>query len=458
MTALVNEQIGVVEDEKTGAVRKSVQKEKRVEAEPTNSHRARNRLPFSEFVFKEGHSASVASAIQRGKQFGEECFDASAGAAYRADHLKQDAGLKPAARKAEKIKAASWGAGRRLLIDGGQGLIGRAQKWGGFVEHNGDGNLTQEALEFPLVLEGVKKGAVLHFLEDFDGDAARDVDTAERQNFQCKIARFRTVDGRPEIQGVGTNAAGFVQPAPGNFRSGVGIGIFERSVRNFRCEKFMKGAEAPARENEFPTDLRVAAAHEAQQFDLLLRVGSKVGMPAFRRHNAVASAVPNENRLPKAGARREQRPRSARLGVTRIQDAEIFRRKMLDTVARGPQIVQENYLGNRKLFDQSPGFHDPRKIGGPHAAIDDRAGDAEAGGDDLFASQVFCRLAQEFLDDQVELRKFFACKPLPVDGRESAALFREERQIALRAPNIPSENHLFPPIKLQTLCVRRCNY
>src|ERR1700687_1134585 len=114
--------------------------------------------------------------------------------------------LKPATLKAEKKKAACRGSAHRLLVDGGQGLVGRAQKWGGLIQHNRDGNLTQEALEFPLVLEGVKKGAVLHFLEDFDGDAARDVDTAERQNFQCKIARFRAVDGRPEIQGVGTNA------------------------------------------------------------------------------------------------------------------------------------------------------------------------------------------------------------------------------------------------------------
>src|SRR5438034_308943 len=42
----------------------------------------------------------------------------------------------------------------------------------------------------------------------------------------------------------------------------------------FRGQELMNGAEAPARKNEFPTDLWITAAHEAQQFDLLLRVGN----------------------------------------------------------------------------------------------------------------------------------------------------------------------------------------
>ncbi len=56
----------------------------------------------------------------------------------------------------------------------------------------------------------------------------------------------------------------------------------------------MNGAEAAAGENEFPAHLRIAAAHEAQQFDLLLGVGREVGMPAFGRHDAIAATVPDE--------------------------------------------------------------------------------------------------------------------------------------------------------------------
>src|ERR1700704_536274 len=104
---------------------------------------------------------------------------------------------------------------------------------------------------------------------------------------------------------------------------------------NFRREKFVNGAEAAAGENEFPAYLRIAAAHEAQEFDLLFGVRSEVRMAAFGRHNTVAPSIPHENRLAKTGAGREQRAGSARLGLAWIQDAEIFRRKMLDAVARG---------------------------------------------------------------------------------------------------------------------------
>src|SRR2546429_6561045 len=62
-----------------------------------------------------------------------------------------------------------------LLVDGGQRLVGGSEERSGFIEDDGDGNIAEKAFEFPFVLEGVKKGAVLHFLKDFDGDAAGDV-------------------------------------------------------------------------------------------------------------------------------------------------------------------------------------------------------------------------------------------------------------------------------------------
>ena len=53
---------------------------------------------------------------------------------------------------------------------------------------------------------------------------------------------------------------------------------------------------------------------------------------------------------------------------------------MFQAVAPRPQIVQQHDVGDIELADERFGFHDPRKICGSHAAIDDRPGDAEAGG------------------------------------------------------------------------------
>ena len=86
----------------------------------------------------------------------------------------------------------------------------------------------------------------------------------------------------------------------------------------------MKGAEAAAGKNEFPTDLRIATAHEAEKFDLLLGVRSEIGMASFGGHDAVAPAVPDEDRLTETGAGSKQCACSAGLRITQIQNAEIL--------------------------------------------------------------------------------------------------------------------------------------
>src|SRR6266446_4240000 len=240
-----------------------------------------------------------------------------------------------------------------LLVAGGEGFVGSAEEGSGLVEDDGDGDVAEKALKFPLVLESVEESTVFHLFEDFDGDAAGDVNAAERQNFQREIPCLGTIDGSPEIQGIRADATGLVQTAAGDLWSGIGVGIFEGGVRHFRREKFVNSAEAAAGENEFPTHLRIAAAHEAQEFDLLLGVRREIGMPAFGRHNAVTAAIPHKKRLAKASARSDQCARPARFWIAWIQDAKILRRKMLDTVARGAEVIQENNVRDIELFDES---------------------------------------------------------------------------------------------------------
>src|SRR6266403_336530 len=190
---------------------------------------------------------------------------------------------------------------RRLLIGGGQGLVGGSEEWGGFIEDDGDGDIAEEAFEFPFVLEGMKESAVFHFFEDLNGDATGNVNAAERKNFQRKISGFGAIDSGPKIQRVRADAARLVQPAAGDFRGRIGVGVFKRGVYNLRCEKLVEGAEAATGENEFPAYLRIAAAHEAQQFNLLLGMRREIRVPAFGWHNAIAAAIPHKNRLAKAG-------------------------------------------------------------------------------------------------------------------------------------------------------------
>src|SRR5260370_21437692 len=117
-----------------------------------------------------------------------------------------------------------------LLVDGGEGFVGSGEERGGFVEDDGNGDVTEEGFKFPLVLEGVKESAVFHFFKNFYGDSASNVNAAERQNFQGEISGFGTIDGGPKIQGIRADAAGLVQAAAVDLRGGDGLGSFPQSV------------------------------------------------------------------------------------------------------------------------------------------------------------------------------------------------------------------------------------
>src|SRR6267142_7287011 len=121
--------------------------------------------------------------------------------------------------------------------------------------------------------------------------------------------------------------------------------------------------------------------------------------------------------------------------------SSILRRKMLEAMAGGTQIIEENDIGNFQFLNEVRGLYDPGKIRRSDAAVDDGPGNAKTGGNDALGPQVIGGLARKLPDDQFELREFLAGKALLEDGRERTAFFRKKRQIALRAANVSRENH-----------------
>src|SRR5262249_42265107 len=119
-------------------------------------------------------------------------------------------------------------------------------------------------------------------------------------------------------ESVRTNPARFVQAAAGNFGSGIGVGIFKRGVDHFRNQELVKRAEAPPRENQIPTSLKIATAHEAKQFDLLLDMKRKIGMAPFGKHNAITARIPKQNELTQPRASSQQDAYAPELELARI--------------------------------------------------------------------------------------------------------------------------------------------
>ncbi len=71
VAAFVDDQIGIVENEKAGTVGEGVEEEKSVETEPSDSREAGDGFPIAEFVFEKGHLGkgnkrdSDGKAVQR---------------------------------------------------------------------------------------------------------------------------------------------------------------------------------------------------------------------------------------------------------------------------------------------------------------------------------------------------------------------------------------------------------
>lgn len=277
----------------------------------------------------------------------------------------------------------------------------------------------------PFVLEEFEEGAVFDFLDDFYGDATGDVNTAQGEHLEGEIAGLGTIDGHPEIEGIDADWAGLGESFLRDFGSGIGVGIFKTGMSDFGSEEFVQGAEAAAGEDELPAHLRITAAHEAEKLDLLFGVGREIGVAALGRDDAVALAVPDEEGLTEAGARSEKGPCATGLRFAWIQNAEVFRGKMLDAVAGGTEVIHEDDLRHIELSSESASVDGPRKIGGANAIIDDGSGDAKTCSANRRAIEVRLCEAREFLNDEVEGRKAFARETLTEDGSEDAALFRK---------------------------------
>src|SRR5437588_12177136 len=117
---------------------------------------------------------------------------------------------------------------------------------------------------------------------------------------------------------------------------------------------------------------------------------------------------------------------------------------MCEAVSTRAQVTHEDHVRKFKLLNQSLVFDDPVKVRGAHAAVDDRAGDAESGSVNLIAAQVLRSLARKFLYDQIESREFLAGKAMTEDRREVAMLLGKQRHVAFGDAELSRRDQLSP--------------
>src|ERR1700719_2834289 len=147
----------------------------------------------------------------------------------------------------------------------------------------------------PFIAERFEKGPVLDFWKNLHGNPACHVDAAKRQHLQGKIPRLRAINCGPEIKRPHTNGAFLRQTRLRDEWRRIRIRILKDGMLHAGRKKFVERAETPAGENQLPTYLRIARAHELQQFDLLVGVRREVRMPAFAGYHSIPVIVPEKN-------------------------------------------------------------------------------------------------------------------------------------------------------------------
>jgi len=143
------------------------------------------------------------------------------------------------AERGESDLKATW-----LFLYQAAGFVGGAWLRGVLIEDYGYGNILQKILEVPFVFKRADKSAVLHFIEDFDGNAAGDVHASEGKNLECKITGFGAVDVGPQVEGFHAHWTGFLERVLGDFGGRVGVGIGEGWMLDGRVQKLVNGEEA----------------------------------------------------------------------------------------------------------------------------------------------------------------------------------------------------------------------
>ena len=121
---------------------------------------------------------------------------------------------------------------------------------------------------------------------------------------------------------------------------------------------------------------------------MLFSVRRKIGVAAFRRNNLIAFAVPNKKRFAEAGARGEERTRTAGFRFAFIEDEELFWIEVLDAVSPGAEIIEQNDVSDAELLRKDGSVNRPREICGADTIVDDGTGDAESSGENFFSGKM----------------------------------------------------------------------
>src|SRR5258708_7096387 len=247
-----------------------------------------------------------------------------------------------------------------------------------------------ESSEAALVEEGLGEEAVLQGLENLGGDASAEIHASGGEDFEGNVAGLCTVSRSEDLHGLEADGAGAIFGALAD--DGVGIIGGQACAEPLGLVELFNVAQegvdvldAEAGDDALPADAALEGVAEiVEEGDLAIGARGEVAVAAFGGDGHVLFAVPDEERFAEAGACGDETAMSGGVWVAGLEGEDALRCEFGDAVAVGFEVVDEEDVPDRERLRKIADVEGPGQVGELEAALADRAGEAEAGGEGIF--------------------------------------------------------------------------
>ena len=297
----------------------------------------------------------------------------------------------------------------------------------------------------PLPPEGRKKRPFIEERDDPRRNSAPEIDAARGERLEGEIPRLRPKDGDEKPHGPGAEAVFFRQRRIDD--DGRGIGRLRQTVgepgrlllRPPVPQKPVEPPEPRSRTDRFITDMIHLLPKLTEKIRLQRVGGSEIRMAPFRGMFPIASPVPGQKGLPKAGARGDHGNGAAGSRFAGTQRVEFRRFKERHGARSRRKIVQEADGLEAEGPPDCFRIREPGKVRDRRPTVDDRSGNGQTG--PIRGKSV---PFQEFPDQGLNPGEAVTLQDLLLERRPWAPPACKDRQATLRPADITGQQyHLF---------------
>src|SRR4029077_5564354 len=174
------------------------------------------------------------------------------------------------------------------------------------VEHNVNGDVGQQFLEFFFFAESGNEFATLNLRQNLRRNTAGDEHATACERLKCQVAGFGAVQGDEKIQCFDADGTSTLETQARDFGRRVRSGLIKSGVADTFVQEFVQCEKTAAGNNQLEAEKSMQCLQIPKQFDLSFGSRSKIRVPAFAWHHNVAVAIPRQYGFSQPGTGSDQ--------------------------------------------------------------------------------------------------------------------------------------------------------